>query len=575
MKFSKRNRFSFLLAAWSVGSVYAYELPSPILDPLPQCTPAQKAKVLEPATKEKNDIKLNCSLTLNKTDVVSKGIIFEGAAASKAVLDCRGALLDGSKPNAPTFQVYVQSKRLPPDSWSVPSNIAIRNCRIKGRIQVSGMAGSGEGELLKESSRIDDKHTARAQAAAPHHVTIENVEVESLGRVLIYFSPGVTHSVVKNSKFRGELDSAVIYLDTESGKNLIQNNDFNAHANSRELIAVDGSSDNVIAGNFFSGLNKGGVFIYRNCGEGGTIRHQLPSRNKIINNIFYYNKMTDDPSFFKEAWKDVYNFFSPKDEAKGPPPSIWVASRNGNRTYCDLDKGYPWGSSADNNDNVKNTVIIENQIYKLRPTIMIRMSDKPYLISGSQTVNYGDMPVRGSKSWPRSGCFISNAYPSAYIEHGQSVELFSDSKSNNPKCNGQSLYCEDGVIVRTPIQCKEQGPDKVVNFECSAERSNKGCSKTVKCPDGMKIKSARVICNLEFGKLTDDQLKKAPWNMMNVSVKSNEFQGECRLNGLAERSSARSLAPLRGQANVEYGCKEEDKNGGDCHILGQLACSSK
>jgi hypothetical protein len=212
----------FILLACLLPTVHAFEMSSPLLSPLPECSAAQKALALEAATKEKNDIKLNCSLILNKSDVLSKGIIFEGESSSKAILDCRGALIDGSKPNSPVIQIYVRSKKLPSGDWSVPSNISIRNCHVKGRIQISGMSGSGEGELLKVSSRLDDKHTERAQAAAPHHITIENVEIESLGRVLLYFSPGVTHSIVKNSKFKGKLDSTAIYLDTESGKNLIQ-----------------------------------------------------------------------------------------------------------------------------------------------------------------------------------------------------------------------------------------------------------------------------------------------------------------------------------------------------------------
>jgi hypothetical protein len=564
----------FILLACLLPTVHAFEMSSPLLSPLPECSAAQKALALEAATKEKNDIKLNCSLILNKSDVLSKGIIFEGESSSKAILDCRGALIDGSKPNSPVIQIYVRSKKLPSGDWSVPSNISIRNCHVKGRIQISGMSGSGEGELLKVSSRLDDKHTERAQAAAPHHITIENVEIESLGRVLLYFSPGVTHSVVKNSKFKGKLDSTAIYLDTESGKNLIQNNDFDVYSNTREILAIDGSAENVVTGNYFSGLNNGGIFIYRNCGEGGTIRHQLPNRNKIINNIFYYNKMSDDPSFFKETWKDVWNFFAEVDKAKGPPPAIWVASRNGNRPYCDLDKGFPWGSSVDNNDHVKNTIILDNQIYKLRPTIMIRMSDKPFIVGGNQSVNYTSRPSRGSVSWPRSGCFVKNAFPSAYIQHGQSVELFNDSENGYPRCIGQSAYCEDGVILRTPFQCKNQSPYEIINFECLAQSSNNGCLKKLRCPKGMKIISARVLCNLEYGQLSQSKLMSSPWNIMSVVVKSSGLEGECRMNQVFEKSASRSLAPLIGLTGIEFGCKEKDENGGDCHQLGQLACSN-
>src|SRR5690606_33199014 len=117
-------------------------------------------------------------------------------------------------------------------------------------------------------------------------------------------------------------DSVGIYMDAESGHNVIARNYIHMLTNQREQVAIDGSAHNTVIENRFSGLSHGGIYLYRNCGEDGNIRHQTPSYNQIVNNVFYYDSCT------------------------GGNPAIWLASRNGNRPYCGLDDGYPYGSSA-------------------------------------------------------------------------------------------------------------------------------------------------------------------------------------------------------------------------------------
>ena len=100
------------------------------------------------------------------------------------------------------------------------------------------------------------------------------------------------------------------------------------------MLAVDGSSYNLIINNWFSGLNNGGIYLYRNCGEGGTVRHATPSYNQIINNVFYY------------------------DEYIGFNPSVFIGSRNGNRSYCGDDGGYPFGSNSSDLDYARYNVVM-------------------------------------------------------------------------------------------------------------------------------------------------------------------------------------------------------------------------
>jgi parallel beta-helix repeat protein len=101
-------------------------------------------------------------------------------------------------------------------------------------------------------------------------------------------------------------------------------------------MAVDGSATNTIIGNHFLQVSYGGIYLYRNCGEGGTVRHQTPQGNVIEN-----------------------NFFNIKDLRSGSY-GIWLGSRQGRRSYCEEDAGYPFGSSIDNRDFADHNILRGN-----------------------------------------------------------------------------------------------------------------------------------------------------------------------------------------------------------------------
>ena len=123
-------------------------------------------------------------------------------------------------------------------------------------------------------------------------------------------------------------------MDAESAWNTITNNTFDI-STGREQIAIDGSAHNKIIANTFRQPKKGGIYLYRNCGEGGTVRHQAPSNNIIIDNIFSRTDLSQGARL------------------------IWENSRRGNRRYCHEDDGYMFGSSLDNDDNGVNNTIQE------------------------------------------------------------------------------------------------------------------------------------------------------------------------------------------------------------------------
>ena len=238
---------------------------------------------------------------------------------SGSVIDCQGKKFNEGK----ITEIRVSSPI---------RDVTIKNCKLKGSIRVFGLGMNGEDENVKNSS-YKAGHTERAQAAAPSNVLLSNLTIEGVQRIPLYLAPGVTKVTIENSKFIGNTLSTVIYLDAESAYNTIRNNTFSVKGNFslrqfriREVIAVDGSAYNQIIGNKFEEAVGGGVYLYRNCGEGGTVRHQPPQHNVIAGNNFNLTGL---------YWGNY---------------GVWLGSRNGNRDYCSADDGYEFGSSVNNGD---------------------------------------------------------------------------------------------------------------------------------------------------------------------------------------------------------------------------------
>jgi parallel beta-helix repeat protein len=217
-------------------------------------------------------------------------------------------------------------------------NVTIKSCKISGSIRTIGLGRNGEAAGVKESS-TSLGHTARAQAAAPKGTVIYNVTITGHGRIPLYLGPGTTRLTMYDSTINGRSDSVALYLDAESGHNIIRNNTFNVKGDFtlrqfrvREVIAVDGSADNQILSNKIDNASNGGIYLYRNCGEGGTVRHQSPRNNFIAGNTI--------------------------DNTGGY--GIWLGSRNGGRLYCSDDKGFPFGSSKDDGDFANDNIVRDN-----------------------------------------------------------------------------------------------------------------------------------------------------------------------------------------------------------------------
>jgi parallel beta-helix repeat protein len=254
---------------------------------------------------------------------------FESSGENGRVIDLQGGWLNEGK----LTEIVICSKEAE-KGWDVPERITIRNGRIRGSIRIFGLGVNGEAPKVRESSHREG-HTSRAQAAAPRAILLEDLKIEADHRIPLYLGPGVTGVTVRNCTFTGWSVSTAVYLDAESGGNRIEGCTFNVRSG-REVMAVDGSATNTIVGNRFLQVSYGGIYLYRNCGEGGTVRHQTPRGNVIEN-----------------------NFFNMKDLRSGSY-GVWLGSRQGRRSYCEDDAGYPFGSSIDNRDFADHNVLRRN-----------------------------------------------------------------------------------------------------------------------------------------------------------------------------------------------------------------------
>ncbi|SMF40029.1 Right handed beta helix region [Xaviernesmea oryzae] len=298
----------------------------------------------KPAPEKAKPVEIACDLTLAKTDAITRPIAFSGSAASGATLDCNGGTLDGRTAKART--VWIRSVHRADGSWDAPRDIQIRNCVIEGDVRIEGLGSNGQAEEVRLSS-LEAGHTAQAQAAAPSGITLDDITFVANGGIPLYTAPGVTEMTVENSRFTGSTNGTAIYLDAESARNRIIGNMFDIRTARREMIAVDGSADNRIEGNIFENPIKGGIFVYRNCGEGGTIRHQKPERNVITGNTFRYT-----------------NFWAAR-------PAVWLGSRQATSTYCFSRPDRPFGSSLSPYDYAQYNIVTGNRLPGGRPGLIV------------------------------------------------------------------------------------------------------------------------------------------------------------------------------------------------------------
>lgn len=516
----------------------------------PTCSAAVLNEVLAPATTGHGSVELRCSLTIPRNadgtaKTINKRIQITGAAASGVRLDCNGARLVRSAVDGRPDRLYISSSKLSATSWSRPEDVTVRRCVIEGAVRIAGMGDNGQAPDVRDSSRRDANHTARAQAAAPTRITLSQLTIIGVGRIPLYLAPGVTNVRVEGSSIGGISNGTAVYLDAESANNVFKNNTISTDTQSdsivgpRELVAIDGSSFNLFAGNQFSHLEDGGIFLYRNCGEGGAIRHQSPTWNQFINNRFFY----------RNSSATALNVASRTDNI------LWHNPFD----FCSADDGFPWGSSVNDDDLVHNTVAVQNQIRVRSASEVFDFNDGPNHVFNNPTVP--ELTVI------RSGCFLPSL--GAFLNDGESIPAIN--ASGAVSCPATRVSCSDGELSRTPITgaCPIA---TTVSFGCQRSGNDAGCTGTVSCPAGTRLAEVRAACDLETGALSASQLSTTPWHTLSVARASDRVSdGRC-FAGSSSRQEGSGAADVYRTNNLSYGCSEHDSNGGDCQILGQALC---
>ncbi len=222
--------------------------------------------------------------------------------ASGVTLDCRGALVSGEQRGVGITVVTPADVDM--------SDVTIRNCVTQGFLNGIRMTREGFRTLAAGDEYL-------------HHlsgVTVKDSIVGGSRGVGIYVDGYVTHATITNTLVR-QAGSTGIYLETGSRENTVKDNwlldngfrengpggsiytlggiDFVYYGTGREGLAVDGSSDNVVTGNYFHGNSAGGIFLYTNCGE-------YPSRPAYFERRYPADRNVIERNIFDGGWTGVW-----------------------------------------------------------------------------------------------------------------------------------------------------------------------------------------------------------------------------------------------------------------------------
>lgn len=333
------------------------------------CSAEKMEELRSPATDSRWRVTIDCSVSLQPGEVIEKEILLAGDEASGVVFSCNGATLGRPGSGGRTrdsHRLVIQTKQDDGGSWHPPRDVTVSGCNIAGTMRIAGMAG----EQARLSS-LEAGHTERAQAAAPTSIRIEDTNFVGTAKLFkLLVGVGVTDLEITGARFEGTQVGTTVYLGDEAARIHIRDSRFDAVAQRREQIAIDGTAKVTIEGNVFSNVEMGGVFIYRNCGELGRIRVQEPAGNVIRDNIFIGTG--------KEPRR----------------PTVWIGSRNEKRTeraeQCVLDDGLDTGSSLPagaapltERDEAHSNRVEGNRFVGLDPATVIVDSDSGNVVTGN------------------------------------------------------------------------------------------------------------------------------------------------------------------------------------------------
>jgi parallel beta-helix repeat protein len=284
--------------------------------------------------------------------------------ASDVVFDCQGAHI------ATTDRRYGVLITAP--TTAALSNITVRNCHVEGflnnfHVEREGFRDLAEGVeyenafsdiVIEDSTSLNSRGVGIFVNGYVTDVTLRNLHVEGAGSAGIYLETGSKDNVVENNQI----------VNNGYGENGPQWQYFEPlgvwfWGVGREGIAIDGSRNNLVTGNHFSGNSAGSIFLYKNCGEFWISRPNrwFDRRYGANGNVIEHNTFAGD---------DI---------------GVWVGSRMGENTLpmeCSDPAYYEDALTRVVHDVAKDNVVRDN-VFQNVP-YGIRVEDDGTVVEGNE-----------------------------------------------------------------------------------------------------------------------------------------------------------------------------------------------
>lgn len=222
--------------------------------------------------------------------------------ASNVTLDCRGASVQGGRSGTGILITTPSDVDM--------RDVTIRNCRIEGflngiRLTRDGFRDLAAGEeydnslrdvIIRDSSVIGTRGVGIFVDGYVTRVTLTGLLVARTGSAGIYLETGSRENTVSANII---IDNG--FIENGPGGSLYEFGGFTFAfwGTGREGLAIDGSSDNVVVGNYFHGNSAGGVYLYTNCGE-------YPDRERYFERRYPADRNVIASNIFSGGWHGVW-----------------------------------------------------------------------------------------------------------------------------------------------------------------------------------------------------------------------------------------------------------------------------
>jgi parallel beta-helix repeat protein len=343
--------------------------------------------------------------------------------ASDVVLDCQGAHIattdrrTGILITAPTDVAL--------------SNIVVRNCHVEGflnnvRITRDGFRDLAEGEeydhafsniVIEDSTFLNSRGVGVFVDGYVTGVTLRNLHIEGAGSAGIYLEAGSKDNIVENNRI---LNNGYRENGPDGQFFEFLGLTFWFWGTGREGLAIDGSRNNRVVNNVFSGNSAGAIFLYKNCGE---FVNQRPER-------WWHRRYGADGNLIEG------------NTIIGEDNGVWIASRMGENTLpmdCS-DPAYLPGVVLDYaDDNVVRANVFRDVTYG------VRVEDDGNVIENNEFTGDDDaqqaivigtrfrttalgLPVAGTTITGNRSSIAGNTHPYRWV-HGHTETTFEGNES--------------------------------------------------------------------------------------------------------------------------------------------------